>query len=234
MEHPNLFASDGPAAEFPAGTPVAVLTAEGLDRFLDYRAPDGGVSQGDHVEAPLGPRKVAGVVWGPGQGGFDPAKLRGISRVLDIPPMRAEMRAFLERAADYTLTPLTGMLRLATRAPGLADPPSARPVLRRTGVEPDRMTDARARVLAAFAEYGDLGFAPGELAHLAGVSAGVLKGLEAQGVIAARGCAPRRAVSATGSRRRGRGTCRRRRRRRRRFCAATCGRGPIRRRCSRA
>ena len=94
MEHPNLFASDGPAAEFPAGTPVAVLTAEGLDRFLDYRAPEGGVSQGDHVEAPLGPRKVAGVVWGPGQGGFDPAKLRGISRVLDIPPMRSEMRAF--------------------------------------------------------------------------------------------------------------------------------------------
>ena len=184
MEHPNLFASDAPAAEYAAGTPVAVLTAEGLDRFLDYRAPESGVSRGDHVEAPLGPRRVAGVVWGPGQGGFDPAKLRGISRALDIPPMRAEMRAFLERAAEYTLTPLTGMLRLATRAPGLADPPSARPVLRRTGVEPDRMTDARARVLAAFAEYGDPGFAPGELAHLAGVSAGVLKGLEAQGVIA--------------------------------------------------
>ena len=184
MEHPNLFASDAPAAEYAAGTPVAVLTAEGLDRFLDYRAPENGVSRGDHVEAPLGPRRVAGVVWGPGQGGFDPAKLRGISRALDIPPMRAEMRAFLERAAEYTLTPLTGMLRLATRVPGLADPPSARPVLRRTGVEPDRMTDARARVLAAFAEYGDPGFAPGELAHLAGVSAAVLKGLEAQGVIA--------------------------------------------------
>ena len=29
------------------------------------------------------------------------------------------MREFLARAADYTLTPLPVMLRLATRAPGL-------------------------------------------------------------------------------------------------------------------
>jgi len=117
MEHPDFFEAEAPEPEFPAGTPVAVLTAEGLDRFLDYRAPAGGVSRGDHVEAPLGPRKVAGVVWGPGLGGFDVVKLRGISRVLDIPPMRPGMRTFLERAADYTLTPLTAMLRLATRAP---------------------------------------------------------------------------------------------------------------------
>ena len=43
------------------------------------------------------------------------------------------MRAFLARAADYTLTPLPIMLRLATRAPGLGAPPAARPLLRLTG-----------------------------------------------------------------------------------------------------
>ena len=70
------------------------------------------------------------------------------------------MQSFLARAADYTLTPLPAMLRLATRAPGLGRAPGRAPLLRRSGSEPDRMTDARARVLAAFAEYGNLGFAP--------------------------------------------------------------------------
>ena len=50
----------------PEGTAVAVLTAEGLDRLLDYRAPEGGVGPGDFVEVPLGPRRVLGLVWGPG------------------------------------------------------------------------------------------------------------------------------------------------------------------------
>jgi primosomal protein N' (replication factor Y) len=183
MEQLNLLMDAGGPAEFSAGMAVAVLTAEGLDRFLDYRAPEGGVSAGDFVAVPLGPRRVLGVVWGPGLGGFPPEKLRDISRRLDVAPMRAEMRDFLTRAADYTLTPLTLMLRLASRAPGLGEPPSARPLLRLAEKSPDRMTDARARVLAAFEEYGNLGFAPGELAQLAGVSAGVVSGLERAGVI---------------------------------------------------
>ncbi len=178
---PDLFDR---AAAFPAGTPVAVLTAEGLDRYLDYRAPAGGVSPGDFVAVPLGPRRVLGVVWGPGLGGFPVEKLRDISARLDVPPMRAEMRTFLARAAEYTLTPLTLMLRLASRAPGLGEPPASRPLLRLTEAAPGRMTEARARVLQAFEEYGNLGFAPGELATLAGVSSGVVAGLEKAGVIA--------------------------------------------------
>ena len=169
--------------EFPAGSQVAVVVAEMLDRMLDYRAPEGGLDSGDLVEAPLGPRRVLGCVWGRGQGDVPPGKLRTVSRVLDLPRLRAPMRDFLARAADYTLTPLPLMLRLATRVPTLADPPAARPLLRLTGQVPDRMTAARARVLEAFAEYGNLGFAPGELAQIAGVTGSVVKGLEAQGVI---------------------------------------------------
>ncbi|WP_297977096.1 primosomal protein N' [uncultured Amaricoccus sp.] len=183
MEHLNP-GGIGPesARLFAAGAPVAVVLDGGLDRALDYRAPAGGVCAGDLVEVPLGPRRVMGVVWGPGAG-FEPAKLREVVRVLDVPPMAPAMRSFLARAADYTLTPLPAMVRLATRAPGLGAPPAARPVLRPTGRAPDRMTDARARVLAACEECGGLGLAPGELAQMAGVSAGVVKGLEAQGVL---------------------------------------------------
>ncbi|MBE1296309.1 primosomal protein N' [Phycobacter azelaicus] len=168
---------------FEAGERVAVLTTQPLDRLLDYRAPEGGCFLGAYVEVPLGPRKVLGVVWGPGAGDFDSSKLRSVTRVLDVAPMRSEMRAFLGKAADYTLTPMPAMLRLASRAPGLSDPPSMRKILRRGDQDPDRMTDARARVLDTIEEYGGLAFTPKELADMAGVTPSVVKGLVKQGAL---------------------------------------------------
>ncbi|SIT83586.1 primosomal protein N' [Pontibaca methylaminivorans] len=168
---------------FETGARVGVLTAQPLDGVLDYRAPEGGCRRGDFVEVPLGPRKVIGVVWGAAAGGFDPARLRQVLRVLDVAPMREELRLFLERAAEYTLTPLPLMLRLATRAPGLGDPPSMRRVYRPGPGRPGRMTDARARVIDAAAEHGGLAFTLHELARLAGVSPSVVKGLVASGAL---------------------------------------------------
>jgi primosomal protein N' (replication factor Y) len=75
------------------------------------------------------------------------------------------------------------MLRLATRAPGLGDPPSMRKVYRRGLSEPDRSTDARRRVLEALAEYGDLSFTLKELSEIAGVTSSVVKGLVKQGAV---------------------------------------------------
>jgi primosomal protein N' (replication factor Y) len=169
---------------FDEGALVAVLTTQPLDRALDYKAPEGGCHLGAFVEVPLGPRKVLGVVWGPGKGDYDYAKVRSVIRVLDAAPMRLEMRDFLSKAAAYTLTPMPAMLRLATRAPGLGDPPSMRKVYRRGPSEPDRMTDARRRVLAFLADYGDLAFTLKELAELSGVTAPVIKGLVTQGAVA--------------------------------------------------
>lgn len=168
---------------FDQGALVAVLTTQPLDRTLDYKAPEGGCWHGAYVEVPLGPRKVLGVVWGPGQGGFDLSKARSIIRVLDVAPMRAEMRSFLMRAANYTLTPMPAMLRLATRAPGLGDPPSMRKVYRLGDGVPDRMTDPRTRVLAVLEEFGGLSFTLKELAGMAGVTASVVKGLVKYGAV---------------------------------------------------
>jgi len=168
---------------FHHGDLIAVLTTQPLDRVLDYRAPEGGCHAGAFVEVPLGPRKVLGVVWGKGKGDFDPAKVRHAYRVLDVAPMREEMQEFLTRAADYTMTPLSAMLRLATRAPGLGDPPTMRRIYRLGQGAPDRMTPARAKVLEVLRDYGGLAFTLRELAEMAGVSTGVVKGLAAQGAV---------------------------------------------------
>jgi len=170
-------------AFFDEGDLVAVLTTQPLGRALDYRAPEGGCHAGAFVEVPLGPRRVIGVVWGPGRGDYDLSKIRPVTRVLDAAPMREELQAFLEKAAAYTLTPMPAMLRLATRAPGLGDPPSMRKVYRLGDAAPDRMTAAREKVLAVLEEFGGLSFTLGELAEMAGVSTSVVKGLVAQGAV---------------------------------------------------
>ncbi len=170
-------------SHFDEGALVAVLTTQPLDRFLDYKAPAGGVFLGAFVEVPLGPCKVLGVVWGKGAGGFDLKKARSILKVLDVAPMRAEMQEFLTRVGDYTISPLTGMLRLATRAPGLMDPMSMRKVYALGGADPDRMTQARERVIAVLEDHGGLRFTLGELVEMAGTSSSVIKGLVKQGVV---------------------------------------------------
>ncbi|ROU01089.1 primosomal protein N' [Histidinibacterium lentulum] len=173
-----------PVSEFFAeGELVGVLTTQPIDRVLDYRAPEGGCLTGQFVEVPLGPRRVPGVIWGKGRGDFDPSKVRSVARVLDAPPMTPHMQEFLERAAAYTLTPMPAMLRLATRAPGLGDPPSMRKVYRLGQDVPDRMTAAREKVLAVLREMGGLAFTLGELAEQAGVGPSVIKGLVAQGAV---------------------------------------------------
>ncbi len=168
---------------FEQGARVAVLTTRPLERMLTYTAPEGGCWQGAFVEVPLGPRKVLGVVWDAGEAGVDAARLRPVSRVLEVAPMRMEMRAFLIRAGDYTITPLHRMLGLATRAPGLLDPPSMRRLCRPAGNWPERLTAARARVRAVCEAHPGAAFTPGELAQMAGVSASVVKGLVKLGAL---------------------------------------------------
>ena len=168
---------------YAAGELVGVLTTEPLGRILDYKAPETGCGDGDFVDVPLGPRRVIGVVWGKGEGKFDPARIRPVTRVLEAAPMRAELRSFLARAADYTMTPMAAMLRLATRAPGLGDPPSMRKIYRLADTIPNQMTEARFRVVEALRRFAGAPVTLGELAEEAACGPAVVKGLAKLGVV---------------------------------------------------
>ena len=170
-------------AFFDEGDLVSVLTTQPLDRSLDYKAPGGGCFAGSFVEVPLGPRKVLGVVWGPGGGDWDPERVRSVIRVIDAEPMREAMREFLARAAEYTLTPMPAMMRLATRSPGLGDPPSMRKIYRLGNERPDRETEARLKVISVLEDCRDSAFTLSELAEAAGVSTSVVKGLVKQNAV---------------------------------------------------
>lgn len=171
------------ADRFAAGVAVQVIVPDMPLRPLDYRAPEGGVAAGSFVQVPLGPRKVNGVVWGPGAGGYPLEKLKPVAAVLDAPPLPADLRGFLERAAAYTLTPLPLMVKLATRVPGLGDPPQMRRLIRATGTTPDKLTEARTRVLEALAELGGAALPLADLCRAASVGSSVVKGLITQGAL---------------------------------------------------
>ncbi|HUF57435.1 MAG TPA: primosomal protein N' [Thermohalobaculum sp.] len=172
---------------FAPGARVAVMLPMPFPGPLDYRVPEGlHLRPGDFVEVALGPRRTAGVVWGPGEGEVAEARLKEVTGALDVPPMRDAMRRFLERAADYTMTPPGMMLRLATRVPDLGRAAPTRTLVHLAGPPPARMTPARRRVLAVLEEHAGMGFQQAELAALAGVGASVVKGLVEGGTLAAR------------------------------------------------
>lgn len=169
---------------FRGGDLVAVLSPLPVDRAYDYLVPEGmQLSPGDLVEVEVGPNPVIAVVWGPGAGDAKPGKLKPVLTKLDLPPMTEPMRNFLSRAADYTLTPLGAMLRLATRAPDLPRPPKPRLVYT-IGTPPERETAARTRVTEALTHAG-IGLSAAEIAALAGVSSGVVKGMAECGALIA-------------------------------------------------
>ena len=167
---------------YHTGQLVSVLTPLPIDRAYDYRVPqDVALTDGDMVEVAVGPNRVIGVVWGPGAGDADPAKLKNVTRKLDLPPMGRGMRRFLQKAADYTLTPLGAMLRLATRAPDLGKPPKPKIVYRLGAGRPERATAARTRVLDALEAMGGAAMTAAEIAEAAGVN--VLSGNNGDDVI---------------------------------------------------
>ena len=70
------------AQVFPPGARIGVLLPLPLGGVYDYVVPDGlSLRAGDFVHVPLGPRRVAGVVWGAGSGDIAPEKVRAVVEI---------------------------------------------------------------------------------------------------------------------------------------------------------
>ncbi|RWP29938.1 primosomal protein N' [Mesorhizobium sp.] len=178
---------------FVAAAPVLVpMPAE---RPYTYAVPAGmRVVPGSIVRVPLGPRQVAGIVWDGAVEKVDAKKLRSIEQVFDCPPIDRAMRRFVDWIAQYTLSPPGMVARMLLRAPEAFDPEPWIEGLQRTLARPDRVTDARMRVLET--AEGGLAWTRSGLAHAAGVSSTVIDGLKAQGVFETVMIPPRPVVAA--------------------------------------
>jgi primosomal protein N' (replication factor Y) len=146
---------------------------------LDYRVPaDMAAPLGSVVVAPLGPRRLGGVVWEDASFGAPAAvgdnRLRNLLEVVAVPPIPAQLRRLVEWISAYYMAPPGAVLRMVL--PGVAFADARRPIIeyRLTGEAPARMTAQREVALAALA--GAQGTVR-ELAAKAGVSEAVIRGL---------------------------------------------------------
>ncbi len=152
---------------------------------LDYRVPHGMEAElGSVVIAPLGPRRLGGVVWEDSAfGSPDPVgdnRLRNLFEVVRVPPLSAPLRRLIEWTSDYYLSSPGAVLRMVL--PGVAFADARRPIIeyRATGALPTRMTPQRTVALDAIgASQGTVR----ELAALAEVSEAVLRGLVHSGTL---------------------------------------------------
>lgn len=151
---------------------------------LDYSVPDGmAVEYGSVVMAPLGPRQVMGIVWEEEKlpaNSVPDAKLRPLLAMLDVPPLRNELRRLIEWTADYYIAPMAAVARMVISSGGALRGPATMTEYRLSGGVPERMTPQRQVAIEALeGEQATIR----ELAGIAGVSEGVLRGLVNQGVL---------------------------------------------------
>ena len=151
---------------------------------LDYKVPEGmDVAAGSVVECPLGPRTVIGIVWEaerlPGTE-VPVEKLRNLRGVLPVPPLSAALRRLIEWTADYYVASLASVARMALASGGALKGPATMTEYRLTGGMPERMTPQREAAMGALeGEQATIR----ELAGIAGVSEGVLRGLVNHGAL---------------------------------------------------
>src|SRR5579863_6617606 len=103
-----------PHASSAGGDVARVLLPLPLAGAYDYRVPrEMAPAPGSFVTVPLSGREVVGVVWGDGTREVEEAKLKEIRAPVDAPPLREELRRFIDWVAAYTLSPPGAVLRMA-------------------------------------------------------------------------------------------------------------------------
>ena len=183
---------DSPMDHFPRASSssvsstrvVDVLVPVALDRNYSYRVPRGmELAPGDVVCVPLGPREVVAVVWAE-NANPDPRlhnRLKDVSDKLDVPPLKAELRALVDWVANYTLSARGMVLRMCLRMGENLGPERVRTGVRLVGKPPQRMTPARRRLIELLSD--GLLRGKSDAAREAGVSVGVIDGLVDEGTL---------------------------------------------------
>ena len=151
---------------------------------LDYRVPDGmAVEPGSIVIAPLGPRQILGIVWEPERLPCDEvadARLRPLLEALPVPPLPAPLRRLIEWTAEYYCAPIAAVARMALASTAALKGGGTTTEYRLTGAEPARLTPQRAAAMDAL--HGEQASIR-ELAEIAGVTEGVLRGMVGAGLL---------------------------------------------------
>lgn len=131
------------------------------------------------MDVPLAGRRVLGVVWGPGSGGFPLSKLKSIISRKPLKGLSADIRNLVDWVGEYYVVPSGAALRMVLSAPAALREPKPTKLYKDAGSRPARLTPQRTRV---FQTLGDgLPRVLSDIVIDAQVGPGVVQHLEAEG-----------------------------------------------------
>src|ERR1700723_112147 len=122
---------------------VDVLVPVALDRAYSYRVPEAlELAPGDIVSVPLGARDATAVVWAdnPKPNPRLDNRLKDVEEKLDLPPLKDELRSFVDWVANYTVSSRGMVLRMCLRMGENLGPERERVGVRLVGPPPQRLT----------------------------------------------------------------------------------------------
>src|SRR5690349_16525291 len=155
---------------------AGVLLPLPLSGAYDYKLPKGTlVSRGLLVSAPIGPREQLGVVWGKAEGTVGDNRLKEAVPLEGSPALPEKLCDLVDWVAQYTLTPPGMVLAMTLRSARAFEPEVTRTAYVLGSKTPERLTDARQRVLDVAAD--GLARSVPNLSEQAGVSPAVVRGL---------------------------------------------------------
>src|ERR1700752_91363 len=130
---------------------VDVLVPVALDRAYSYRVPPAlELAPGDIVTVPLGPRETTGVGWAenPNPNPRLDNRPKDVEGKLDYPPLKPELRRFVEWIANHTLSSRGMVLRMCLRMGEHLGAERERVGVRLSGPTPGRQAPAAPGPLA--------------------------------------------------------------------------------------
>ncbi|MFM1977055.1 MAG: hypothetical protein RL145_1901 [Pseudomonadota bacterium] len=152
---------------------VSVLLPLPLPEAFDYVVPpELTLGLGDVVEVPLGQNLRIGVVWAV-KPDSDGSNLKPVRSRFDSPAFPHALRQFIDFAARYLVTPPGQVLAMVLRQPEALGPGPFERLAVATALRPDKLNEARARVLDCAQEP----IPRAALAKAAGVGSGIVTAL---------------------------------------------------------
>ncbi len=152
---------------------VSVWTLTPMDKPLDYLA-GREIAIGDVVLVPFGKRDILGVVWREVDR-EDISKLKSVISKSELPPLQNSFCSFVEKMAEYTLSPLGQILKMGLRVP---DPIAQKNYFLKALNEDVALTPKQAQLRSWLLENAEHGTDP---KIISGFSRAIMNGLVERG-----------------------------------------------------
>lgn len=166
---------------FKAGDVVKVLIPNVVNAGYDYRL-TGPATLGQFVACRVMNRPYIGVVWGFGDSGLPPEKIKDVSAVYDARLAITDLQ-WIAKMSGWTLMTPGAVLRLIVNVPDAFSPPKMEQLYGLNITDAVRMTASRQAVADAFASNDNEPMSATDVQNIARVSPSVVRTMISSGIL---------------------------------------------------